>query len=502
LISIQALQLGGNDLSQEVVFSEDVKWNYEPELNASDPEYDIAFILRELSEEEAKYLNRHVRAHCLFFLAGLKQNSAMEWLRKARAGQEISAADLKPFLSDQLKNYESRSYGEKFDPHMMSVSPYFHGSVTWHGYTEAVLEGSFGDTMHQAVFWRGNIPVEEGQAIDFWLEYEKDDSVSIELQIIQFPRGSVSAIQNTWTFSEADLRQPVTIDNEKLSGPVFVSLNACGHGKLKIRALHDRYSRRGAGAFLPGGKRLVTADGEEVFTYFDPGDLKPPLCVYFSGYKTMEGFEGYRMMRRMGCPFLLISESRLEGGAFYLGSEEYESLIVSAIRKACGELGFSENQVVLSGLSMGTFAALYYAMRIAAGNVIVGKPLVSLGNVAENERLVRPGLFATSLDVLWKSEGSLSQEAVKALNARFWDQFEKTDWSGRTIYAAYMIEDDYDQDAYQKLLAHMKGSQAKMIGKGLHGRHNDDTHGIVSWFIWQYHRVLREEFGREQTQDE
>ena len=76
----------------------------------------------------------------------------------------------------------------------------------------------------------------------------------------------------------------------------------------------------------------------------------------------------------MGCPFLLISESRLEGGAFYLGSEEYESLIVSAIRKACGELGFSENQVVLSGLSMGTFAALYYAMRIAAGNVIVGKP--------------------------------------------------------------------------------------------------------------------------------
>ena len=75
MISIQALQLGGNDLSLEVVFSEDVKWNYEPELNASDPEYDIAFILRELSEEEAKYLNRHVRAHCLFFLAGLKQNS-------------------------------------------------------------------------------------------------------------------------------------------------------------------------------------------------------------------------------------------------------------------------------------------------------------------------------------------------------------------------------------------------------------------------------------------
>ncbi len=502
MISIQALQLGGNDLSEEMVLSEDVKWNYEPGLNASDPEYEIAFILRELSEEEAEYLNRHVRANCLFFLEGLSLNAAMERLKQSRIARTISQAELRPFLSDQLKNYESRSYGEKFDPHMMSVSPYFHGFVSWNGYSEAVLEGTFGDTMHQAVFWRGNIPVEHGQAIDFWLEYEKDDSVSIELQITQFPSGSVSAIQNTWTFSEQELRQPVTIDNEKRSGPVFVSLNACGHGKLKIRALHDRYSRRGNGAFLPGGKRLVTSAGEEVFTYFDPGDLKPPLCVYFSGYKTMEGFEGYRMMRRMGCPFLLVSESRLEGGAFYLGDEEYESLILEAIRKACSTLGFQENQVVLSGLSMGTFGALYYATRIAAGNVIVGKPLVSLGNVAENERLLRPGLFATSLDVLWKSEGSLSHDAAEALNARFWDRFDHTDWSGRTIYAAYMIEDDYDQDAYQKLLAHVKGASARMICKGLHGRHNDDTHGIVSWFVWQYQRVLRKEFGREQKQDE
>lgn len=502
MISIQVLQLGGSDLSKQASLSEEVKWNYEPELNGSDPEYDIAFLLREISEEEARYLNRHVRAHCLFFLEGLKWNSSMEWLNRARAGKKIAEADLLPFLARQLRNYYSRPYGEKFDPHMMSVSPDFHGSVSWHGYSEAILSGSFGKTMRQAAFWRGNIPVEQGQAIDFWLEYEKDDSVSIELQIIQFPRGSVSAIQNIWTFSEEDLKQPVTIDNEKLPGPVFVSLNACGEGTLKISALHDRYSRRGNGAFLPGGKRWVTSSREEVFTYFDPGDLKPPLCVYFSGYKTMEGFEGYRMMRRMGCPFLLVSESRLEGGAFYLGDDAYESLIVQAIQEACRSIGFTENQIVLSGLSMGTFGALYYGTKIAAGDVIVGKPLVSLGNVAENERLVRPGLFATSLDVLWKSEGSLSHEAAQALNARFWDRFDQTDWSDRTIYAAYMIEDDYDQDAYQKLLAHVRGTKARMIGKGLHGRHNDDTHGIVSWFVWQYRRVLREEFGREQKQDE
>ena len=102
----------------------------------------------------------------------------------------------------------------------------------------------------------------------------------------------------------------------------------------------------------------MTTDREEVFAYFDPGDRKPPLNVYFSGYKTKEGFEGYRAMRNLGCPFLLISDARLEGGGFYMGSEEYEKLIKDVLRKYMDELGFSGDQVILSGLSMGTYGAL------------------------------------------------------------------------------------------------------------------------------------------------
>ena len=33
--------------------------------------------------------------------------------------------------------------------------------------------------------------------------------------------------------------------------------------------------------------------------------MKPPLNVYFSGYRTAEGFEGYYMMKRMNAPFYL-----------------------------------------------------------------------------------------------------------------------------------------------------------------------------------------------------
>ena len=40
--------------------------------------------------------------------------------------------------------------------------------------------------------------------------------------------------------------------------------------------------------------------------------------------KQWKVFEGFNMMRRMGTPFLLITESRVEGGAYYLGDKEYE----------------------------------------------------------------------------------------------------------------------------------------------------------------------------------
>ena len=87
---------------------------------------------------------------------------------------------------------------------------------------------------------------------------------------------------------------------------------------------------------------------------------------------------------------------------------------------------------------MGTYGALYYASELSPGYVIVGKPLVNIGDIASNEELVRPGGFPTSLDILRSLSGSLSEEGVEILNQRFWASFEKSDFSNTRFIISYM----------------------------------------------------------------
>ena len=322
------------------------------------------------------------------------------------------------------------------------------------------------------------------------------------MKIEQFQSGSLSSLQNRWIFTEEDLSSTVYVTNNNMDGPVFVSLLAKGKGKLKIVGLHDRHSRKSYGEFLPGGVRKVSSKREEVFLYFDPGDMKPPLNVYFSGYKTQEGFEGFNMMRKMGAPFLLVAESRLEGGAFYLGDDEYEKFITTGIQDCLNQLGFDRSQLILSGLSMGTFGALYNGCKLQPHAIIIGKPLASLGDIAVNERISRPGGFPTSLDVLVKNCGDMSQKSIDSLNHHFWDLFDQTDWSQTKFIVSYMLEDDYDMTAYNRLISHIDDVGVEIIGKGIHGRHNDDTYGIVAWFKNQYDGILKSDFKRGDLDEE
>lgn len=500
------MQLGAEDFGKSIPVSECAEWHYEPDFSElPERDFDVVILDREITAEEFDYLIRFSRAYSLFLTETvlLKKDGLTHQLYIRKMGRRISYKALKSLLTDELPDYFPGSYGEKYQPQNMSVAQGFQGKVSWRGYESIDLDGEYGDELTQIVFWRNNIPLFEKQALEFWLEYSRDDTVEISLEItmLQYGYGTVPERQNVWTFSEKDLEDIVYIENttEKISY-VFPSIKAKGHGRLTVTALHDRHSRRGKGNFIPGGGRMVTSEREEAFYYFDPGNLKPPLNVYFSGYKTQEGFEGYYMMRKMGHPFLLISEARLEGGCFYIGSEEYENMIEQIIRKCMGSLGFKGSEVILSGLSMGTFGALYYGCRIRPNTILMGKPLASLGDVAENKRINCPDESHSWVDVLHKICGSQDQDAIRRLNDRFWDLFDRTDWSGTRFAAAYMIEDDLDGNAYEYLQTHIKDAGVRIYGKGLHGRHNDNTPGIVGWFVNQYRAIIWNDFDRMRSE--
>lgn len=465
--------------------------------NTEDFLYDAVFVDRSITAVELQKIQQTTKAYTVFVTDFLRNEANIRELIKSRKGKLLAAADIQDFLSHEIRNYYPENYGEKFSCSHILVNDSFRGQIEWNGNQGITLNGDFGQSMSQVLYWKYNIPIWKEQGIDIYLEYEKDGDVEIELVVTQYLAGSINNVQKQYVVKEKDLRAPVLIDNDKAEGRLFIFLRAKGTGTLKIKALHDRYSRRGHGEFIPGGERHVTARGEEVFTYFDPGDMKPPLNVYFSGYKTKEGFEGYHMIKSMGCPFLLISESRLSGGAFYLGDDEYESIIPDVIKKCMDELGFDGSDVILSGLSMGTTGALYYSSDIEPRAVIIGKPLADIGTVAANERLFRPGGFPTSLDVLSMHAGSLDSNAQELLNKKVWDKIEKGNYSNTLFAVTYMIEDDYDEMAYSNLISRLNSIGVTLYGKGLHGRHNDETYEIVKWFRQRYLSIVSEEFGRE-----
>ncbi|MCR5580090.1 MAG: accessory Sec system protein Asp2 [Pseudobutyrivibrio sp.] len=495
--TIRILQIGNEDWNEKYTIPDNVKVTFVSDsLERQKDVYEITVIEKNLEPELAQTVYAMSMSYCFFATDDFVMDGPTSRIFNQRMGKVMRRAIVPAFLADETKKYFAKPYGEKFSPEYLAIAQGFKGKVKWNGQYSVSLEGDYGNSFNQIVFWKNNVPVEKGQGIDLWLEYKKDPNVEISLYVKQFVSGSLSQVLDTWEFNEEYLKEPVHIQGFNGTGPIFCSINARGEGKLDIIALHSRHSRYGLGTFMVGGERHVTSDREEIFSYFDPGDFKPPLAVYFSGYKTAEGFEGLYMMRNLGCPFLLISEQRFEGGGFYIGTPEYEQMMVDIIESHLMKLGFYPDQLILSGISMGTIGSLYYGCDLKPHALILGKPLASLGDIAANERLKRPKGFPTSLDLLRHYAGGMAQENIDSLNDRVWNKIRNTDFSHTKFVVSYMFEDDYDSTAYNKLLTELNSAGVQVYGKGLHGRHNDNSAGISAWFKGQYDRILKEDFDR------
>ncbi|KXT59350.1 accessory Sec system protein Asp2 [Lactococcus sp. DD01] len=463
-------------------------------LKKTQKPFDAVLCTEKIDEEVIKALENLIDVYGIIIDCNLK-DEVSDTFKKKKIPYFIDTRQARNVIDEIKNNFFSGQMGSKLHTNTIHVNQKFKGQNKVLGESYLMLEGSYDVIKRQPLLmWQRNIGM-YGRSKKIWLEFVKDPTVEISLTLLKIREGG-SEVMERCTYSQEEVKRGIEVPYENNIGYLSVFLSAKGQGVLRVGPLHFRDTRYQYGEYILGGKKITDENNQELFYYFNPADLKPPLNVYFSGYRSAEGFEGFFMMKALGAPFLLITDPRLEGGSFYMGSSSLEDKLTDVIQKHLDYLGFSKEELVLSGLSMGTYGALYYASRLEPGHVIVGKPLVNVGDIAYNEQLVRPGGFPTSLDILKSLEGSLTKEAVENLNQRFWLQFSEGKFDATRFIVAYMMNDDYDVHAYKDITAHLSESEASIISKGIPGRHNDNSPAINEWFLSQYKRILREQFHR------
>ncbi|MDO4635077.1 MAG: accessory Sec system protein Asp2 [Streptococcus sp.] len=506
---MQVLQVGYFNWAADVKMPENIEWNfYTPEnlhnLKDALEEKEVkiknfsAIVLDDLLNIPALFeLPYSIEPYTILYNENTfsYDTEILEFVKRYQArAWDLSEPEKICYLISRA--FYNGQYGDKQPPTSINVHHTFSGEYFYNGNKNIELRGEFGSDFQTLLTWRYNQTYKKDIPLDMWLEYEKEGDVEILVRFKFLVEGSLGETYLEKTYTEEDLKKAIELDLPN-GAYVAMSLEARGEGILRVGDFHARYSRLGFGNFLLGGEILSDSRRQEVIAYFHPGDLKPPLNVYFSGFRPAEGFEGYFMMRSMNSPFILIGDPRLEGGSFYMGSDELENKIRDYIQNHLDYLGFSTDQLTLSGLSMGTFGALYYGADFNPHAIVVGKPLVNVGDIALNLKLKRPEEFGTSLDMMKLIVGESSPDAAQTLNQKFWDKFHKADFSKTILALAYMRDDDYDQNAYHDILESLYNTSVRIISKSRPGRHNDASAPIIEWFFTQYKNIMESDFGRE-----
>lgn len=502
------LQIGGENFQHHFSQRKDVNWVHQPFDSLSDIDEIKALMKKQKAFEfvfvQAPYSEALIQ---VFRLVSSPYNTYVDhrfWNTAFEAEDIVRERFIRPFPyeneADCLDKLWSLAYtgqyGDHIAPRTAIVNQSFEGDYYYEGKHKLVLTGDFGDDFQPIVSWNMYLYNDRDKVNQFWAEYTTTGNVEVSYTLRLYETADMTHLKAIYVLEGERLKEPFNIPHKDYDAFILVSAKAKGKGTLNVGNLHKRWMRNEFGHFILGGQRFSDELREEFIHYFDPGDLKPPLNVYFSGYRTAEGFEGFYMMRRLKAPFLLFGDTRLEGGGFYLGSDTYENQIKKVIQDALNWLGFKDDELILSGLSMGSFGALYYGAQLNPSAVVVGKPLVNVGDIAEGMRLIRPEDFGTSLDVLLRNENALDPNAIKRLNNKFWNTLNQSELSNTIFAVSYMENDDYDLYAFKNLLPVLSRQHARVMSRSIPGRHNDDTPTIASWFTNFYHMILESRFGR------
>lgn len=497
---MKILQIGQTDLKPKLKLAQKTKWEFcrndqieaflRPYRQKKKPkrfDYVCVVITAQITLTDFEALKEFLQAYRVILLEEVDLPYAVEHF----CAKKVTLNELEQMVPELERDFFLGQYGDNAMIDTLEVSRAFKGALSYQGKYTLTLTGDFGDDFRPLATYKRGFYIAAENGVELWPVFEKDPTIEVKIVVYISYLGGTE-VAKTLEFSGEQLNRPLILESLADNANAFVSIWAKGRGTLKLGNINNRLTRHEFGTLIMGGQRLFDHKRQELFYYFDPGDLQPPLNVYFAGWQMRTGFEGYFMMKHFGRPFLLLADPRLEGGAFYLGSKEYETKILTLIQETLEKLGFTNEQLVLSGLSMGTTGALYYGSKLGAAAVIVGKPLLNLGTVAVNNTLHRANVFDTSLDLLLMHQGENSLKAAKDFDRQLLAALKNSQLTIGQILAAYMREDDYEDKAFHDLIEDLQKKKTKIIGHGYTGRHNDASSSINGWFIKQYELLLQD----------
>jgi accessory secretory protein Asp2 len=507
---VDVLQIGPENWADKYSIPSEIKWHYNSfateakEKSSSLNKYSVVVITgkNNMTDEDWKKLQWVVAPYTVLYLPWIKDQltAAAKRFLVLQASKKI---ELEPQeLIDRLLSYffDGQS-GIRYAPTQLMITNKAINEFEYldSGHLKITLDTN--DEWVNVGTYKNNFYIDPDRIFKIWLSL-RTLNIKIRLRIYPALSGQDGEVSN-FEILNIDPKQSkeymLKLTTSKVVRMACVNVEAKGNGAFILGVLHWRWSRGGNGSFIAGGKRIVDqVNHDDIAYYLNPGDMKPPLNVYFSGARALEGFEAYPLFRKMHAPSLLFTDMRLGIGEFYDDASQNLGLkIKEVIDESLKKLGFSRDQLLMNGISMGTYPALKYGAQIQAHAIIIAKPIANLGYVATRQRLERPDEFDTIFDIDNQFINSLDEKHLKELDHNFWQQFEQNDLSKTKLFIGYMENDDYDNRAVEKIKKTQAIKSAKqIIYKGYPGRHNDNP-AVTNWFIERVHQIMRTDFNRD-----
>lgn len=499
---MNVLQLGTFNWAKEYNIPEGITWEFNafPQKSKKEHGFNLVIITGqyELTAQQWRKLQWLVDPYNVRYLPGVPEHmsTAGQHFIKCDAGQVITE-NIQKFIDHLQERFFWGQSGIRILPTQLlpKMSVIESYQIQDAGHVAMMIDTD--DQWQNIGTYKSNIYLDPQRLIKLWLEYQSKN-VQVRLRAFIQPLGGDGNPQDVHilNFNDSQMEQELPIKITNVPRYASISVEVKGKGLFILGILHSRWSRDGAGEFLTGGQRIINSQlHEDIAYYFNPGDLKPPLNVYFSGARELEGFEAFPLFRNFHTPTILFTDMRLSVGQFYT-TEAVQRQIKRVIMETLDQLGFTKGQLIMNGISMGAYPALKLGAEIGSYAINVAKPLGNLGLIAKRGHIERPGSFDTIFDVANRLT-SLDLDHLDELDDNFWGHFDQNDLSKTRLFVAYMEDDDYDNQTINRLRSSQAVRHAReFVYKGFPGRHNDNS-AVNHWFINRLSHILVHDFNRK-----